>query len=70
MKIGLIVAILGAVFMNTVFGFTCGLGNYACLASCIGQHCASGYCVGSGPPITQICTCTNCGIQLPFPKPK
>jgi len=56
-------------FLFTVFeqidAMSCRFGRGACIASCMAQNCATGYCIGPDPN-TAICTCSRCGIGPPL----
>jgi hypothetical protein len=53
--------------LGNVNAISCLYGRPMCVASCMAQNCASGYCIGATPE-TQICTCTRCGTGKPsFP---
>ena len=41
---------------------TCRAGRAACVGSCIGQNCATGYCQGD------VCVCSRCGSGPVWPK--
>ncbi len=40
-------------------------GRPACIASCVAQNCATGYCA---PGPDQICVCSRCGTGPPIPR--
>ena len=54
----MIVLVLLAISVTNVSAFTCKFGRSACIASCMGQNCATGYCTGTAP--NQICVCSRC----------
>ncbi len=43
---------------------SCNYGRIACVGSCMGQNCATGYCAGSPP--NQICVCSRCNNGHPL----
>ncbi len=42
-------------------------GRGACVASCMAQNCATGYCTNGDQP-NSICRCSRCGTGPPIPK--
>ncbi len=55
-----IIALLSSVdSMSCQYG-----GKAACIASCMAQNCATGYCLTGHD---QICVCTRCGTGPPIP---
>ncbi len=59
-----IIAFILLVFVTTGNAISCRAGRGACIASCMAQNCASGYCT-SVPDGT--CVCTRCSNGPPWP---
>lgn len=54
-----------ALFLTVANGYSCRFGRGTCMASCIAQNCATGYCT-SIPSGT--CVCSRCGIGPIYPR--
>lgn len=44
--------------LNPVVSLSCQYGRATCIASCVAQNCATGYCP-NGPK--GVCVCSRCG---------
>mmetsp|Transcript_30763 Transcript_30763/g.27971 ORF Transcript_30763/g.27971 Transcript_30763/m.27971 type:complete len:99 (-) Transcript_30763:147-443(-) len=51
-KIILVVMLLA--FVGRLTAFSCALGRFGCVPSCMAQNCATGYCEND------VCTCSRC----------
>ena len=55
--------------ISIVNALSCFGGRAGCIASCMVQNCATGYCIPfNSPPREQICHCSRCenGPPIPF----
>ena len=53
-----VILVLLAINANTATATSCKFGRGACVASCMAQNCATGYCTGVEP--NQVCVCSRC----------
>jgi len=63
----LVMLVIVMFYSSEVEALSCRAGRGACMASCMVQNCATGYC----PQGTEgICVCSRCGIGPINPRPR
>lgn len=69
-SVALAFMLLICIMPNESQALSCYAGRAACIASCMAQNCATGYCLpATAKPADQICTCSRCE-KGPAPAPR